>query len=45
MLRLVSLAVFFATWLIGSALAGEQMLLRYDEGDAEPVTLLWMLPE
>ena len=26
MLRLVSLAVFFATWLIGSALAGEQML-------------------
>src|SRR5215472_6408155 len=26
MLRLLSLAVFFATWLIGSALAGEQML-------------------
>jgi NitT/TauT family transport system permease protein len=26
MLRLASLAVFFATWLIGSALAGEQML-------------------
>lgn len=26
MLRLVSLVVFFATWLIGSALAGEQML-------------------
>ena len=26
MLRLMSLAVFFATWLIGSALAGEQML-------------------
>ena len=26
MLRLLSLALFFATWLIGSALAGEQML-------------------
>jgi len=26
MLRLLSLAVFFAAWLIGSALAGEQML-------------------
>jgi len=26
MLRLLSLAVFFATWLAGSALAGEQML-------------------
>jgi NitT/TauT family transport system permease protein len=26
MLRLISLAVFLATWLIGSALAGEQML-------------------